>query len=66
MAISYEEKQKEIWTTNKIIEEFHYDFISAKAKTVYANMNNRLNFSYIEYLYGEDLELEINNLLLLP
>ena len=34
-----------------------------KAKTVYANMNNRLNFSYIEYLYGEDLELEINNLL---
>jgi len=32
MAISYEEKQKEIWTTNKIIEEFHYDFISAKGQ----------------------------------
>ncbi len=27
-----DEKQKEIWTTNKIIEEFHYDLISTKGQ----------------------------------
>ena len=30
MTLIYEEKQKEIWTTNKIIEELHYNFISTK------------------------------------
>src|SRR6476469_9076625 len=32
MAISNEKDQKEIWSYNKIIEELHYDLISAKGE----------------------------------